>query len=172
MSSFADLHCPDCMGTAVITAGATNGGSTSLHTEAWCAYDLSTLWATPGRREGNLVRPRFPGRRPKTPVDDQREDTIPMVFGGTHSRAGDPYTQAGRESGAGLEANLDWFTDNVVAIPTSGASGGGTRTLTLTKPSGEIVSGPVQVGPMQVGFGPGRLAFVTLRLVLPDGALS
>lgn len=162
----APVWCTSCMGTlSIVGATATVQFSNS---PVWCAPNLEELWDSPPLRQGNTVIAGVAGRLARVMLEDEQTVSIPLVFTGLYAYTAPATRVAPSGQQAALQANLDYFKTQLVAVP---SPSGSTRTATFTKPSGATVSGPVQVGPMRVKIGPGVHARAVLQLTIPAGRL-
>lgn len=153
------VACPDCMGTLDVDSIPFSNAP------AWCAYTLDDLWSTPPARGTNVILPGVAGRVARRFHDDEHAVSLPMVFGGDYDVDGLP--TADRQEG--LQANLEYFHDAVIASP---GTVGDVRTAEFVKPDGTVLTEPVQVRGWQVQFRGAPSAFVVVRLVFPGGRLG
>jgi len=82
----------------------------SLHTGAWCAFDLSTLTDSPEFRGENILVERLAGRVARPMLTDETTYTLPMLFSGAEDRTGTPWTSPA----GGLLANIRALSDRIV----------------------------------------------------------
>lgn len=82
----------------------------SLHTGAWCAWDLSPLYSSPEFRLENVLVESDDGRVARPALTDETDYSLNMVFSGAESRLGAAYTH----HPGGLLANLRAFEAQLV----------------------------------------------------------
>lgn len=88
------LDCNDVYGRLVIDGW-------SLHTGAWCAYDLSDLFRSPAFKGENVPVDGEPGTSARSLLPDETTYSVPMMFSGAVDRTGTPHT----DTDGGLLAN-------------------------------------------------------------------
>jgi hypothetical protein len=139
-----------------------------MHRLAWEAYDLSPLYGTPEQRGANRIMPGTPGTIAYAPRITQTRFSLPFLVNG-HWDENDDYVSPANVW-AQLEANVDFLMGGVL-LPTG--SGGGTRTVAWTTPSGAVVTSECQVLPAQppVTVGESAVQITTIELLAPDGDL-
>lgn len=54
----------------------------SMHRQAWCLTDLSSLWEIPNQRGANVIIPGTPGRFPTPRRDDETDYALPFIISG------------------------------------------------------------------------------------------
>jgi len=160
--------CTDCTGELIINPGGDDEGfmETSLHTPAWCALDLATLWAGAETRGGNVTVPGAIGTRAQRRRIDETEYTIYMGINGKRDKDGvyvsDPLTQ--------LYTNIAYLRENVVDPPTDLSP---TRSAELTLPDGSTtLNAEIQVTGFQLGNRVGPLAVAVLKIMIPLGRFT
>lgn len=142
----------------------------SLNGPAWDVPDLSPLWVSGAIRGDDRLIPgaagviAYPRRRTVTEVD------LDMIITGDVDQSGDDYPDAVE----GLEANLEVLRATIVEPVTTGT---GTRSATLTMPSGASRTGDVHVikldcGPVVALFHQRARMRATLTLSIPAGRLA
>lgn len=136
----------------------------SLHTPAWCAYDLSPLWGTPEVRGGNRLLPGATGVLPYRKRATETRLSLPFVVYGAFDADGTP----NEDPFAGLEANLA-FLYTYVILPTN--TGDGTRELVWHRPSGSSTTADVHVVGYRPSVKPGGIALGTLEIADPTGTV-
>lgn len=146
----------------------------NLHTAAWWLVSCVPLWPPVGaaRRYDSVLVPGATGTVPEPFYEGERRESLPFWICGEYAPDGelqDPWP--------GLEANLNAL--DAILAPVS--TGDGTRSATLTMPSGTpltadvvilgIAPGATVVGTNGDGVsGVGMLA--TLELVIPAGRFA
>lgn len=152
------LDCSDTYGALTIDGW-------SLHTGAWCAFDLSALYETADHRSGNVLVESLPGRSARPIVDDETEISLPMMFSGAVDREGTPLPDAA----AGLFSNRAAFTARLIDPIRAGVA---SLPASLAVPDGTTLTGEVQ--PLRLGWNllPNGYARATLSIRLPSGSLD
>lgn len=90
----------------------------SLHTGAWCAWDLSPLYSSPEFRLDNVLVETLPGRVARPGLTDETDYSLNLVFSGAVSRTGTPYAH----HPGGLLANLRALEAQLVTPIRSGTA--------------------------------------------------
>ncbi len=155
------LECDLCYGTLTID-------QVSLHTQAWCAPDLSALWSSPTLRGQNRLIPGRQGRKPYKRRLDEVRFSLPLIVTGYCDPDGLPWSEVGIGFDQGLEANVAYLQDHLVLPPDNDDS---TRDATFALPSGNVRQSTVQVLGMTGGLRSGALFRATLEVVDVDGKL-
>lgn len=123
-----------CTGTLVIE-------DFPLNTPSWDIPSLVKLWAEADVRGENKLLPGAPGMRPyPTRLTESTHELAFFIFGDTALDG--TFIANGWE---GLQDHLDALWTNVFAPVTTGT---GTRTATLTLPSGDVRTAEVQFEPL------------------------
>lgn len=144
----------------------------SLHTGAWCAFDLSTLTDSPAVRGENVLVETLNGRVARSGRPDEAEVDLPVMFSGAVDRTGAPYdVPAG-----GLLANIVAFVGRFIR-PILDDTAALTAVLALPSPTTPetTVDYTFDVQPIRLekellpgGYARGVL---TVRIPIPDPAL-
>lgn len=152
------LDCSDTYGALTIDGW-------SLHTGAWCAFDLSTLYESAEHRGSNVLVESLPGRVARPLLADETEISLPMLFSGAVNRLG----AAHADSVAGLFTNRAAFTARLIAPIRAGVA---SLPASLAVPGGPALTGGVQ--PLRLGWNllPNGYARATLTLRIPGGSLN
>lgn len=90
----------------------------SLHVGAWCAWDLSALYAAPEVKGPNVPDDGGHGTHARPLKSAQTDYDLPMVISGAVDRAGTPYT----DPAAGLLGNRQALYDRLVDPIRSGVA--------------------------------------------------
>lgn len=156
------LNCSDVYGELVIDGW-------SLHTGAWCAWDLSPLFESPLAKGENIDVPQIDGRVPRAWRDDETTVTLPMMFSGAVTMAG----LAWDDPAGGLLRNLRdaegrWVRPIRTGTPTLAA------TLTVPEPDGTdlVLSAAVQPTGLAWQLLPNGYARAALTLTIPSGRFA
>lgn len=161
-------NCQDCFGSLVINNLAGN-------TQAWCIVDLSMLWIGADQRGADRLIPGSNGVRAQRRRRTITEYDLPMIIVGSVDKNGVIYA----DPWDGFQRNIDelktTWTD-----PTG--TGDGTRSATLTLPSGATRTASIHVSPLEadppvsgrdVETGlPEVTALATLPISIPDGEFT
>ena len=115
------LDCSDTYGRLTINAA-------SLHTPAWCAFDLSSLYDSPEFRGESVLVERLNGRQARPILSDETVYSLPMKFSGATNSAGISYSSPA----GGLLANQRAFTSTSITPIRTGTS---TLAATLQVPN-------------------------------------
>lgn len=140
MSVIADRLAPSGVDVSMCE-GALSIDTNSLQTPAWWALDLPQAWYYGQRRAGSRNLPGVSGSRAYRRRRTGTEFKFRMVFGGKYTALGDTASEHGHTPGEQLYQNWTLFQAAVVVDP----GGDGTRTSTLTTPTGVQYTWPVQV---------------------------
>jgi hypothetical protein len=139
---------------------------TSLHLGAWCAIDLSELYATAERRGENVLVEATAGRVPRPMLDDETDYSVPLAFSG----AVDPDDVEHADPVAGLFANRDAFVATFIDPIRAGTA---TLPATLDVPGGGYpLAADVQPLELEWRLRPGGYAVGVLTLRVPAGRFS
>jgi len=153
------LDCNDVYGALTIRGW-------SLHTGAWCAYDLSPVFSSPAFRGENIKVESYPGRQPLVLVDDESEISLQMMFSGAEDRLG----VASAASNAGLMTNLRAFREHIIDEVRNGAVATVASTLVVPEDGGDVTyAADVQPITLDWTLLPGGYARAVLGLRVPGG---
>lgn len=143
--------------------------SIPLMEKRWSVLNLYELWLPPAQRGQDKVMPHAPGIRPYRRRATARERVLEMVIDGRYNEDQELVCAGGTAAAwEGFELHISYLRQYVVD-PTN--IGNGTRTATLTLPSGATRSGPVHVLDLEIGRVQRGIANATLTLSIPNGAL-
>lgn len=137
----------------------------SLHTPAWCAWDLSELLSSPAHKGGNVPVERLAGFRARPQLPAETTYSVPLMFSGATDRTGTPHA----DGSAGLLTNR-WALEEHLVTPIR--NGTATLAATLTVPGVGVLTADVQ--PLRLGFElqPGGYARGVLVLQVPTGGFT
>lgn len=90
----------------------------SLHTGAWCAFNLSPLYESPAIRHENVLVETQAGRSARSGLTDETDYSLRMVFSGAETRLGVAY----QDHPGGLMANLRALQAQLVTPIRSGTA--------------------------------------------------
>lgn len=161
-ASAGPLNCETCYGTLTID-------EVSMHTPAWCLFDLSALWSTPEYRGSNRVIPGRQGRKPYKRRIDETRYSLPLLVTGYCDENGTPYEPMGLDWAWGLEANVAFLQDKVALPPADVADS--TRLATFNLPSGNVRRSLIQVLGIRGGLRVGGVMQATLEILDTEGKL-
>lgn len=147
-----------CLGTLTIN-------SVAMNTYGWYIVDLRDLWLGPTVRGSDRVIPGVNGVIPFMRRPTVRTVSLPMIVSGKKSAAGVDYANPY----VGLETNIAYLRANVVD-PTLTTNG--TRSATLTMPSGATRTASIHVLSMTPGDAVKYIQKFTLDISIPTGAFA
>lgn len=147
-----------CTGTLSIDGVLLNG-------PAWDLPDLTALWFEFDVRGDDRLLPGSDGVLPYRRRVTVTQHALPMIVTGAVDRFGEPYADAW----VGMETNVAYLLTNVV-LPTN--VGDGTRSATLTLPSGATRTANVHVLRLAKGLVLGGRLRATLDLSIPNGRFT
>lgn len=141
----------------------------SLHTGAWCAWDLSPLFESPLAKGENIDVPQVNGRVARAWRDDETTVTLPMMFSGAVTNAGLVWD----DPAGGLLRNLReaegrWVRPIRTGTPTLAA------TLTVPEADGTdlVLSADVQPSRLAWQLLPNGYARAALTVTIPAGRFA
>ena len=161
------MLCPDPLNCSTIYGELTIDGW-SLHTGAWCAWDLSTLFDDDTPRGDNVLVETEAGRIARPLLGDQRDLDLPMMFSGAVDRTGTVWANPA----GGLSANRRAFRGHMIdPIRTGTATLAATLTVADPDDPNEDVVLEADVQPLTLRWTllPGGYARAILRLRIPAG---
>jgi hypothetical protein len=97
------LDCSDTYGELVIDGW-------SLHTRAWCTWNLEALFASAAHRGDNPLIEQYDGRPPRPLVCEQTDHSLPMMISGAVDRTDTAYAN----HAGGLLANIAALEQHLV----------------------------------------------------------
>lgn len=147
----------DCYGTVAVD-------SVPLLTKAWALQpdSVKSLWTLGDVRGDDVNIPGYPGSFANPRRATATVVTLNMVFLGCRDYAGDGYSN----SSVGLEANVTYFYNQVVAQPAN------TRTVVLTMPSGATRTAQAHLFNLTAGAEVGGLTRYSLTMSVPAGVIA
>lgn len=138
--------------------GALTISGVSMHTYGWNVLDVRSLWTSVAVRGQDRLVPGVSGLRPKRRRITATSHSLPMVISGLHTSVGIEVTDP-EDRLAQFQDNLDYLMTNVVAEV---ATPSGTRSASLTMPSGGVRTADIHV----IGITPGTWTPAVLRCTL------
>lgn len=159
--------CTECTGELIFTGGASPYPFT-MHRQAWCLTDLSSLWELPNQRGANVIIPETPGRYPNPRRADETDYALPFVISGVVDEA----DVLASDENAQLRDNMAYLEQYVLSPPTPPAT---TRAAQLVSPDGmTTLDADVQFGdsPLVRRYKNSGLWIGTLHLVVPAGSFA
>ena len=147
------IDCTDTYGTLTIDGW-------SMHTGAWCAHDLSTLYEGAEMRGENVLVESEPGRAARPGLDDETDYSLPMMFSGAVDREGTAHT----EGAAGLMLNRQSFRARLIEPIRNGTA---SLPATLDVPGQGELTADVQPIRLDWTLLPGGYARAVLLLRIP-----
>lgn len=154
-------------GAALVRLDA-DAGTFTMHRQAWCLTDLSSLWEEPNQRGANIVIPGAPGRATLPRRPDETDYALPFIISGVVDEA-DALASDENEQ---LRLNMEFLRTGVLSPPAPPAS---TTPATLVSPDGgTMLTADVQFGspPLVRRYKNSGLWIGTLHLVVPAGAFA
>lgn len=153
------------------SAGSLVIGDVSMNNGAWCALDLTPLWAEVAVRGGDRLIPTLDGVVPYRRRITVTEHSLPLLICGEVDHLGIEYP----DPWVGLEENLAYLRANVVDPVATTA---GTRAAQLTMPSGDVRTAAIHVLDLRLGepIAPdpvdGAIFRASLEISIPAGRFT
>lgn len=140
----------------------------SMHTYGWNVIDVRDLWTVIAVRGQDRLIPGVSGLRPKRRRFTATPHSLPMVISGLHTPDGEPITDPDARI-VQFQDNLDFLMNNVVDEVATTA---GTRTATLTMPSGGSRTAAIHVLSITPGTWTPAVLRCTLDISIPGGRFA